>query len=145
MDERLGKWHFWSMFIGFNCTFFPQHFLGIMGMPRRVATYQPQFQFWNEVSSISSYLMAASFVILLYNMIVSFRHGKVAGSNPWGARTLEWMIPSPPHYYNFKNIPAVYSAPYEFDKPLPYGNLQDELDERKMPGSRARSMHGSPA
>ena len=129
MNETLGKWHFWIFMIGFNGTFLPQHWLGLMGMPRRVPEYDPQFQFWNDVSSYSSYVMTFAILLFFINILVSLRKGKKAGPNPWGARTLEWQIPSPPHYYNFKNIPTVFGLPYTFDQPLPYKGLEEELTD----------------
>ncbi|MEO9170703.1 MAG: cytochrome c oxidase subunit I [Candidatus Baltobacteraceae bacterium] len=129
LNETLGKWHFWLFFFGFNGTFLPQHWLGMLGMPRRVPIYDPQFQFWNDVSSISSYVMAVAILIFFVNVLYSLRNGKKAGANPWGARTLEWQIPSPPHYYNFKNIPTVYGLPYDFSQPLPYKGLDEELTD----------------
>ncbi len=129
MNERLGKWHFWIFMIGFNGTFLPQHWLGMLGMPRRVPEYDPQFQFWNDVSSISSYVMTFAILLFFINLLYSVRNGKKSGPNPWGARTLEWQIPSPPHYYNFKNIPTVYGLPYDFGQPLPYKGLEEELTD----------------
>jgi cytochrome c oxidase subunit I len=129
MNETLGKWHFWLFFVGFNGTFLPQHWLGMLGMPRRVPEYDPQFQFWNDVSSISSYVMTFSILLFFVNILSSLRNGKKSGPNPWGARTLDWQIPSPPHYYNFKNIPTVYGLPYDFSQPLPYRGLDHELDD----------------
>jgi cytochrome c oxidase subunit 1 len=123
LDERLGVWHFWLTFIAFNGTFMPMHWLGLLGMPRRVAIYDPQFQFWNVFASISSFVLAGSMLLFLYNLFASLRNGKKAGPNPWGARTLEWMISSPAPYYNFKKIPAVLSTPYDFGNPLPYIGL----------------------
>ncbi|MGC2243486.1 MAG: cytochrome c oxidase subunit I, partial [Candidatus Aquilonibacter sp.] len=120
MNETLGKWHFWLFFIGFNGTFLPQHWLGMLGMPRRVPEYDPQFQFWNDFSSISSYVMTFAILLFFINVLWSLRNGKKSGPNPWGGRTLDWQIPSPPHYYNFKNIPTVYGLPYDFGQPLPY-------------------------
>ncbi len=129
MSEKIGKWHFWLFFIGFNGTFLPQHWLGMLGMPRRVPTYDPQFTFWNQFSSISSYVMTFAILLFFINILVSLRNGKKAGPNPWGARTLEWQIPSPPHYYNFKHIPTVYGLPYDFSQPLPYKGLEEELTD----------------
>jgi len=97
-------------------------------MPRRVAVYDPQFQFWNQFASISSFVMTAGILVFFINAVVSLRKGKKAGANPWGARTLEWQIPSPPPYYNFKKVPAVLAAPYDFGEPLPYRGLEGELD-----------------
>jgi cytochrome c oxidase subunit 1 len=129
MSETIGKWHFWLFFIGFNATFLPQHWLGMNGMPRRVPVYDPQYQFWNDVSSIGSYVMTFSILLFFINMLISMRAGKKAGPNPWGARTLEWQIPSPPHYYNFKHIPTVFGLPYDFSLPLPYKGLEEELTD----------------
>ena len=124
MNDTLGHWHFWLTFIAFNVTFMPMHWLGLLGMPRRVATYDPQFQFFNDVASIASFVLAGSTLLLIYNMLWSFRYGPKAGPNPWGARTLEWQISSPPPYYNFKTIPAVLKNPYDFGEPLPYIGLE---------------------
>jgi cytochrome c oxidase subunit 1 len=123
MNERWGQIHFWVTFVSFNATFMPMHWLGLLGMPRRVAIYDPEFEFWNVVVSICSFFLAASTMILFINMAWSFKNGKKAGPNPWGARTLEWMISSPPPYYNFKKVPAVLAAPYDFGNPLPYIGL----------------------
>jgi cytochrome c oxidase subunit 1 len=123
MNERLGQWHAWITFVAFNATFLPMHWLGLLGMPRRVAVYDPEFEFWNIVVSCCSFVLAASTLLIMYNMLWSFKNGKKAGPNPWGARTLEWMIPSPPPYYNFKTVPAVLHAPYDFGNPLPYIGL----------------------
>jgi cytochrome c oxidase subunit 1 len=123
MNERWGQIHFWMTFVSFNATFMPMHWLGLLGMPRRVAIYDPEFEFWNVVVSICSFFLAASTLILFINMAWSFKNGKKAGPNPWGARTLEWMISSPPPYYNFKKVPAVLAAPYDFGNPLPYIGL----------------------
>jgi cytochrome c oxidase subunit I len=128
MNEFWGKVHFWLFFIGFNGTFLPMHWLGLLGMPRRVATYDPQFMFWNVFESVASFLMTAGILIFFANALWSIRHGKRGGPNPWGARTLEWQVPSPPPYYNFKHIPAVFGAPYDFAEPLPYSGLEGELD-----------------
>jgi cytochrome c oxidase subunit 1 len=132
LSEKIGVLQFWLTFIFMNLTFFPMHILGLEGMPRRVAVYAPQYTDMNRFISISSYVLAFTFVLLFINMAWSLKYGKKAGPNPWGARTLEWMIPSPPPYYNFKNIPAVLSGPYDFGSPLPYIGLEEELE--KAPG-----------
>ncbi|MBV8722085.1 MAG: cytochrome c oxidase subunit I [Candidatus Eremiobacteraeota bacterium] len=129
LNETLGKVHFWLFFVGFNMTFLPMHWLGFMGMPRWVATYDPQFQFWNRFESVGSYIMTLGILCFFINVIYSIRAGKKAGPNPWNARTLEWQIPSPPNYYNFKHIPTVYGLPYDFSQPLPYTGLEDELTD----------------
>jgi len=133
MNETLGKWHFWLFVAGFNGTFLPMHWLGFEGMPRRVAVYDPQYQFWNRVESVSSYVMTIAILLFFVNILVSLRRGKKAGPNPWKARTLEWQIPSPPHYYNFKHVPTVYGLPYDFSEPLPYRGLDDELNDAPAP------------
>jgi cytochrome c oxidase subunit I len=127
LDERLGKVHFWLMFVAFNFTFMPMHWLGLLGMPRRVATYAPEFWHTNVLVSIAAFLLGASMLIFAYNAVRSAKFGKVAGPNPWGGRTLEWMIASPPPYYNFKEIPVVLSGPYDYGKPLPYRNLDPAI------------------
>jgi len=129
LNETLGKIHFWLFFVGFNGTFLPMHWLGVEGMPRWVATYDPQFEFWNRFASVSSYIMGIAILVFFVNVLWSIRNGKRSGPNPWGGRTLEWMIPSPPHYYNFKHIPTVYGLPYDFSHPLPYKGLEEELTD----------------
>ena len=109
LDERLGKVHFWLQFVGFNMTFFPMHFLGLAGMPRRYSSYGEEsgWWFWNVVSSIGSYLIAAAVVVFLFNVARSLRSARRAGDNPWDAGTLEWATTSPPPAYNFREIPLV--------------------------------------
>ncbi|MFC5087067.1 cytochrome c oxidase subunit I [Microvirga arabica] len=109
MSERLGKWHFWLAFIGFNVTFFPMHITGLMGMPRRVYTYLPEMGWGNLnlISTIGAVLFFASFVLFLYNIISSARRGPVAEPNPWNAGTLEWAAASPPLPQNFDRVPVV--------------------------------------
>ncbi|MGA8535038.1 MAG: cytochrome c oxidase subunit I [Candidatus Tumulicola sp.] len=133
LNETLGKIHFWLFFVGFNGTFLPMHWLGVEGMPRWVATYDPQFEFWNRFASVSSYVMGIGILLFFVNVIWSIRAGKKSGPNPWKGRTLEWMIPSPPHYYNFKHIPTVYGLPYDFSHPLPYKGLEEELTDSPPP------------
>ena len=116
-NERLGQLHFWLTFIGFNVTFFPMHYLGLQGMPRRVADYAPRFAGLNEFISIASFGLGASTLIFLYNMIWSWTHGPLAGPNPWRAMTLEWQIDSPPPTFNFPEVPQVVGGPYEYGVP----------------------------
>jgi cytochrome c oxidase subunit 1 len=113
-DEKLGKWHFWITFIALNGTFFPMHYQGLEGMPRRVADYAPQFGWSNTVITISAFILGASTLIFVYNMIHSARHGKPAGDNPWGSLTLEWMVSSPPPTFNFDTTPRVVGGPYRY-------------------------------
>ncbi len=111
MSESLGKVHFWTTLIGFNLTFFPMHFSGMYGMPRRTWTYRADLnvEIFNQLSTIGAFILALSTLLMLYNVIRSARSGKPAGANPWGAGTLEWSIPSPPHHYNFPKLPEVRS------------------------------------
>jgi cytochrome c oxidase subunit 1 len=96
-NETLGKIHFWLMFIGANITFFPQHFLGFAGMPRRIVDYPDAYAGWNMVSSIGSYISAVGVAFFLFALFQGFARKRAAGSNPWGAgaTTLEWTLPSP--------------------------------------------------
>jgi cytochrome c oxidase subunit 1 len=109
LSERLGHWNFWVLFIGFNLTFFPMHYLGLAGMPRRIYTYAEGLG-WdtlNSIATVGAFLIALSVLMALINMIVSARNGPIAGANPWDAPTLEWATPSPPPSYNFAHIPLV--------------------------------------
>jgi cytochrome c oxidase subunit I+III len=111
LSERLGKASFWLLFVGFNLTFFPMHLLGLEGMPRRVYTY-PSSMGWqgmNQLATAGAAIIFVSLVVYLINIIVSLRHGAVAGDNPWGASTLEWATSSPPPAYNFSPQPTVAS------------------------------------
>jgi cytochrome c oxidase subunit I len=109
MDEKLGQWHFWLAFIGFNAAFFPMHILGLIGMPRRVYTYQPirNWENLNLLVTVGALILFVSFVLFLWNAISSYRHGVPAGDNPWDAGTLEWATSSPPLPQNFSRIPVV--------------------------------------
>jgi cytochrome c oxidase subunit I len=113
-NERLGKLHFWLTFIGFNVTFFPMHWLGLHGMPRRVSDYADRFGDLNFIISIASFFLGASTVVFIYNMVVSWRRGEPAPANPWRALTLEWQVSSPPPIFNFDEIPQVVGSPYEY-------------------------------
>jgi len=111
MDERLGRWNFWTMLIGFNLGFFPMHIAGLMGMPRRIYTYSPGLG-WdgvNLVTTIGSFMFAVGVALFLVNVVRSLKHGAPAGENPWDAATLEWSVPSPVPAYNFAVIPLIAS------------------------------------
>jgi cytochrome c oxidase subunit 1/cytochrome c oxidase subunit I+III len=111
LDERLGRWNFWTMFVGFNIAFLPMHLTGLLGMPRRVYTYQGDMG-WNVlnlVTSAGSFLFALGVLLLLVNIARSTRRGAPAPANPWNAPTLEWAVPSPPPPYNFDVLPIVAS------------------------------------
>lgn len=116
-DERLGHWHFVLTILGTWGTFVPMHWIGMEGMPRRVADYSNQFADWNLMISISSFLLGVAQLIFLYNMIVSWRFGPKAGNNPWRAHSIEWQVSSPPPRFNFDEIPRVVGGPYEFGTP----------------------------
>jgi len=110
LDEKRGHFAFWFLFVGFNTTFFPMHWLGLNGMPRRIYSYQ-HAQGWDQLNllcTIGAFTMAVAVVTLFYDMFIgSLRNGKVAGNDPWDARTLEWSIPSPPPAHNFDETPTV--------------------------------------
>jgi cytochrome c oxidase subunit I len=116
-NEKLGKLHFWLTFIGFNLTFFPMHYIGLQGMPRRVADYATRFGDINMFISIASFGLGASTIVFLYNMAYSWAHGPKAEGNPWRALTLEWQVSSPPPVFNFDEIPQVVGNPYEYGVP----------------------------
>ncbi len=109
LSEKIGKWHFATMLIGFNLTFAPMHWLGMDGMPRRIYTYSEGMGWTgsNFAATIGAFLIAVSALLFIYNIFYSRRKGAVAGNDPWDARTLEWSIPSPPPEHNFDRIPEV--------------------------------------
>jgi len=111
MDERLGKVHFWLNFVAMNLTFFPMHFSGMLGMPRRIYTYDAGqgWELFNAMSTGGAYLLVVATSIFVFNFFRSMKRGTPAGSNPWGAATLEWTIPSPVPAYNFATLPTVTS------------------------------------
>ncbi|MFT5540199.1 MAG: cytochrome c oxidase subunit 1 [Alphaproteobacteria bacterium] len=108
-SELLGKLHFWTMFIGVNLTFFPMHFLGLAGMPRRIPDYPDAYAGWNYVASIGSYVGGASVVIFLLMLLRLFTSKETVPNNPWGegATTLEWTVTSPPPFHSFDELPKV--------------------------------------
>jgi cytochrome c oxidase subunit 1 len=111
-DERLAQWHFWLIFIGFNLAFFPQHMLGLMGMVRRIYTYEQGglFEGYNFVSTVGTWFMTLGLLIFIFNMLRSWRAGTRVGADPWRADTLEWYASSPPEPHNFDRVPYVSSA-----------------------------------
>ena len=110
-SERLAFWQFWLLLIGFILTFGPMHVAGMLGMPRRIYTYEPGrgWDIWNQITTLGAFLQAPSYVLFVYNIIASLWNGKPAGDNPWDAWTLEWSTTSPPASYNFETIPIVHS------------------------------------
>jgi cytochrome c oxidase subunit 1 len=116
-DERLGKLHFWLTFVSFNATFFPMHYIGLRGMPRRVFDYDAAFGDLNFFITVASFVLGASVVIFIYNLALSWVRGPIAEANPWHAHTLEWQVSSPPPVFNFDEIPQVVGGPYEYGVP----------------------------
>jgi cytochrome c oxidase subunit 1 len=111
-NERQGKWHFWLFCIGTNMTFIPMHFLGMLGMPRRIYTYAPGrgWEFWNLIETIGVFIQAAGILFFVWNMLRSAFVGEPAGDDPWDGWTLEWATSSPPPEYNFEKLPVVRSS-----------------------------------
>jgi cytochrome c oxidase subunit 1 len=124
-DERLGKLHFWLTMIGFNLLFFPMHFSGIFGMPRRTWTYSSELgvEFFNQLSTVGGFVFGVSALVWLWNLVKSARSGAPAASNPWNAPTLEWSIPSPPHHYNYPKLPRVRTR-----EPLWHADQKKEVE-----------------
>ncbi|MCS5721786.1 cytochrome c oxidase subunit I [Herbiconiux sp. CPCC 203407] len=119
LNERLGYWHFWLLFIGFHTTFLIQHWLGVIGMPRRYATYQPEegYEWMNQLSTIGAFVLAASMIPFFLNVYVTARKApKVTVNDPWGyGRSLEWATSCPPPRHNFTSIPRIRSESPAFD------------------------------
>ena len=110
-NETLAKWHFWLFLIGFHLTFDFMHVPGILGMPRRIYTYEPGrgWEIWNLIVSIGVVFQIAGVLVFVFNLLRSLVKGSAAGSDPWDAWTLEWSTTSPPPEYNFAKIPVVRS------------------------------------
>jgi cytochrome c oxidase subunit I len=142
LDERLGKWHFWSMFVGFNLTFFPMHILGLLGMPRRIYTYGPGlgWDLWNFIETIGAFIIAGSILVFLWNFVVNLRKGEKAGNDPWDAQTLEWTTTSPPPEYNFATIPTVTSRRPFWDMKY-FGNPGSEAADAPVHAGQGIYIH----
>ena len=108
-NDTIAKLHFWVTFIGVNLVFFPQHFLGLAGMPRRYVDYPDAFAGWNYISSIGSYISGFGVLIFLFGMAVAFTKKERAANNPWGpgATTLEWTLSSPPPFHQYETLPLI--------------------------------------
>ncbi len=108
-NETIGKLHFWVTFVGVNIIFFPQHFLGLAGMPRRTVDYPDAFHGWNEVSSYGSYIAGVGMLIFFFGVAEAFMKKRAVGNNPWGegATTLEWTLTSPPPFHQFETLPRI--------------------------------------
>jgi cytochrome c oxidase subunit 1 len=108
-NETIGRWHFWVTFVGVNLIFFPQHFLGLAGMPRRYVDYPDAFAGWNLISSLGSYISGVGVLIFLWGLVEAFAKKRRAGNNPWGpgATTLEWTLSSPPPFHQYEVLPQI--------------------------------------
>ena len=109
LDEKLGTWSFWTIFAGFNMFAFPFHFLGLMGMPRRIYTYSSDmgWNFWNFFSTIGVFVLTAGILLFIVNYVITMRKPVGVASDPWDARTIEWTTPNPVPVYNFREIPQI--------------------------------------
>jgi heme/copper-type cytochrome/quinol oxidase subunit 1 len=161
LDERLGKWSFWLVFIGFNLNMFPLHISGLLGQPRRTYTYQANlgWDIHNLLSTIGAFVLALGILLIVINWYRSKRKGEIAGDDPWQAETLEWATSSPPPHYNFVTVPTVRSKEPMWDQPdLPGGQAPEDggyaLDEGHVtlstslldarPEAIVHMPHGSP-
>ena len=135
MNEKLGKWSFWVMFIGFNIGFFPMHIVGLMGMPRRIYTYPAGLglQPMNEVMTFGAFMLGIGILLSIINLFYSLRKGEHAGNNPWNADGLEWAMSSPPPAYEVVHIPAVATRHPMWDE---YDVDADHGDERVLSQAR---------
>ncbi len=111
-SEFFGKLHFWLTFIGANILFFPQHFLGLAGMPRRYADYPDAFAYWNYISSMGSYITAVGTLVFFVGLVLALLRKERAVDNPWGvgATTLEWTLSSPPPFHSFETLPRIKAS-----------------------------------
>jgi cytochrome c oxidase subunit I+III len=111
LDERLGRWNFWLLFVGVNVAFFPMHQVGLMGMPRRVYTYEEGLGWgiYNLISTIGVLIIVPAIGVFVWNVVRSYRRGERAGANPWGADSLEWAVPSPPAQHGWSKLPIIRS------------------------------------
>jgi len=148
LNEKLGHVHFWLTFVGMNLTFFPMHFLGLHGMPRRIFTYADGLGFneMNLIASLGSYILAGGTLVFTYNLLTAWKKGKLAGPNPWGASTLEWSIPSPPEEHNFRDIPIVHSrmplweGDPNLDASIPHGSRDEDTDHVNIGGREIATL-----
>ncbi|GAC1651905.1 MAG: cytochrome c oxidase subunit I [Gemmatimonadaceae bacterium] len=153
LSESLGKVHFWLFLIGMNLTFFPMHFSGMLGMPRRIYTYDSGqgWELFNQLSTYGTYLLVLGTLVFVINFLRSRRGGAIAGNDPWGAPTLEWSIPSPPPDYNFAELPHVTSryplwdvtAP-ELTASVPHSVRGDKRVDVDIASKHAGAGHPSP-
>ncbi len=138
MNSGLGKLHFWAIMLGFNVTFLPMFVIGLQGMNRRIADYTPDLEPGNKMVSMGAFFLGSSFLIFIYNFIYSWARGETAPANPWGARTLEWQIPSPPPHENFEVPPIILADPYGYGEAdslhadMGIGTLEEAKDSERV-------------
>jgi len=138
-NETAGRIGWFLVFVGFNGTFFPQFLMGSRGMPRRYASYVPEYEFWHQFSTIGSWVLAMGMFLHLFNFIASLVAGRKAPANPWGALTLEWThASSPPIEHNFEHEPVVTHGPYDYDTVLP---AQTKPGDYVLPRPAAPGSH----
>ncbi len=132
LNDTIGQWHFWLLFIGFHTTFLIQHWIGALGMPRRYADYSPAdgFTTLNQISSVGAFILGASTLPFLYNVWYTWRHGKkVTIDDPWGfGNSLEWATSCPPPRHNFTSMPRIRSERPAFDIHYPHSRAAAELE-----------------
>ncbi len=133
LNERLGAWNFWLMFVGTNVTFFPMFVNGLLGMPRRIYTYPAGlgWDFWNLLETAGGLILFVGILLFVINFLVSLSSGEPAGSNPWDASSLEWATTSPPAAYNFETLPEVRSRNPLWDEPVPLPG--GKAGEKRLP------------
>ncbi len=129
MNERLGQIHFWVTYVSFFFTFFPMNIVGMLGMPRRVAIYAPEFQGMNVLISLAAFVLGISTFVFIANVFYSLANGPKAGANPWRALTLEWATTSPPPAHNFIGDPVPFKNPYGYGTKAAYAYL-DAIDKQ---------------
>lgn len=137
LDEKLGKWNFWLTFIGFNMFAFPFHFLGLMGMPRRIWTYQSSmgWDFWNYFSTVGVFVLTAGISLFIVNYVQTMKKPMTASADPWDARTIEWSIPSPPPEYNFREVPVIHVRDNFWFQKYPDPSMPVPKEKRRDKGS----------
>jgi cytochrome c oxidase subunit 1 len=140
VSEAWGKFSFWAIFVGFNVTFFPMHFLGLNGMPRRTFTYDGNMG-WNSanfIASVGAMILGIGMAVYFLVMLYTYFKGEKVGRDPWGARTLEWSIPNPPPEYNFAVIPTVHARDaFWYEK-----HHRDEIEREKAKTAAEEESHG---
>jgi len=145
MNKKLGLWHFWTMFVFFNLTFFPMFIIGLLGQPRRVFTYAKNLTFLNDFSSVSAFLLGASFLLFFANLMWSmFISPEKAPANPWDSLGLEWKTANPIPHYNFERIPVIMNDPYHYSE-VGAQPLSDLGDDNMVHSASPSTSSNSPA